>query len=59
MQYFKKGFFGAIGAWTGTMIFAALLKLVDDRVKESEKKEEEVKEKYWEEHKESEEEKTE
>lgn len=58
MQYFKKGLFGALGAWTGTMIFAALLKLVDDRVKDSEAKEEEVKEKY-EEYKESEEEKTE
>ena len=58
MQYFKKGFFGAIGAWVGTMLFVTLWNNVADRIEDSEKKEEEVKEKY-EEYKESEEEKTE
>lgn len=58
MQYFKKGLFGALGAWTGTVLFAVLFNWMDKQVRESEAKEEEVKEKY-EEYKKSEEEKTE
>lgn len=58
MQYFKKGFFGAIGALVGCAFITYLADIVRDKLTDSEKKEAEVKEKY-EEYKKSEEEVTE